>query len=123
MTVLAWILFGIPLGTSILGLKKFRSRSPAEGESLVPLRRVGYSLLLAMAAALLGIGQLAYAKLVEPIPPRNYTVEVLGLAIAFAGLVCALSSRGSGRFEISGILALVASLWLCVLYFLMGSTY
>jgi vacuolar-type H+-ATPase subunit I/STV1 len=123
MTVLPWVLLGIPLASAIAGFVKLRSRSPVGGEQPVPLPLIACALSLAIGASLLGIGALTYVQLVRPIDSRNYTVESLGLLLSLAGLVCVLSSRGSGRREIAGLLAFGATLWLCFLYFMMASTY
>jgi hypothetical protein len=76
---------------------------------------------LATIAALFACGSLVYREVVGPMPPFDFRIEELGLLLSLSAVVSGLLALRSPQWF--SALALVASGWLLVLFFLMGSTY
>jgi hypothetical protein len=75
----------------------------------------------ATAAALCGCGSLVYREVAGPLPPFDYSVEGFGLLLSLSAVVVGLVALRSPQWF--SALALVASGWLFVLFFMMASTY
>ncbi len=76
---------------------------------------------LATTAALFACGSLVYREVVGPMPPFDFRIEEFGLLLALCAVASGLVALRSPQWF--SAVALVASGWLLVLFFLMGSGY
>lgn len=114
---IGWILFGAPLGATAFGWVGLCSQWHTEHGRIIK----SIAILSATATALLACGALAYAQFVKPFGPRDYRVEGWGLLLSLLSTVAGLVTLRSPRWFSS--LALAASAWMLVLFFLSGMTY
>jgi uncharacterized membrane protein YidH (DUF202 family) len=114
---IAWILFGMPLAAVVFSWIGLCAHWNTEHHRFTRVSGI----LLPTAAALLACGALAYVQLVRPIASRDYRVEGWGLVLSFLGSILGFATLRFPRWFSS--LALGASAWMFVLFFLAASTY
>jgi hypothetical protein len=114
--VLPWILFGAPLGAIVFAWVGLCRHWSADQQRLMKVS----ALVFPTVAALLAYRALAYVQFVRPIAAFDYRVEAWGFFLSFARIALGLATIRSPRWFSS--LALGASAWMCVLFFLMASS-
>jgi len=113
----SWILFGMPLAAVILAWVGLCTHWASEHHRITKVSAIS----LTTAATLLACSALAYVQFVRPIASRDYRVETWGLLLSFLGTILGFITLRSPRWFSS--LALGASAWMFVLFFLAASTY
>lgn len=115
--VVAWILFVTPLAAVVFAWAGLCAHWSTERHRVSKVAAI----LLPTAAALLACGALAYVQLVRPIASRDYSVEEWGSLLSLSGTILGLvvALRFPRWFS---SLALGASAWMFVLFFLAAST-
>jgi hypothetical protein len=116
-SVVAWILFVVPLAAAVFAWVGLYRHWSAEQHRFTRVSAI----VLATAAPLLACGALAYVEFVRPLPAFDYRVEAWGLLLSFVGTILGLVTLRFPRWFSS--LALGVSAWMLVLFFLAGSTY
>jgi hypothetical protein len=112
-----WLLFGLPLMAALLAWAGLRRNWTAQPRRIMKVLTITF----ATAAALLACVTLAYVQFVRPIAAQNYDMEILGMWLSLVGIVVGGVSLRSPRWF--SVVALGASAWMFILFFLMGSTY
>jgi hypothetical protein len=116
-SMIAWILFIVPLAAAVFAWIGLRMNWSAEHHRFVKMSAI----LLASITPLMACGALGYAQFVRPLPAFDYRVEFWGLMLSFLGTIVGLVTLRFPRWFSS--LALGISSWMLVLFFLAASTY
>jgi hypothetical protein len=112
-----WVLFGLPMAGSVFACIGLYVNWGTEQHRFTKISTI----LLALAAASLACGALAYVQFVRPIPQRDYRVESRGVLVSLSGTIVGLVTLRFRRWFCS--LALGVSAWMLVLFFLAALTY
>jgi hypothetical protein len=82
-SVVAWILFVVPLAAAVFAWVGLYRHWSAEQHRFTRVSAI----VLATAAPLLACGALAYVEFVRPLPAFDYRVEAWGLLLSFVGTI------------------------------------
>jgi|SRR5450432_2928112 hypothetical protein len=113
---IGWILYGAPFVATVFAWVGLGSHWRTEGGRITKTLAV----LLATASALWACGALAYVEFVKEPAPRDFRIEGRGLELSLLAIIAGLVTLRSPRWFSS--LALAASAWMFVLFFLTGMT-
>jgi hypothetical protein len=112
-----WVVFLVPAVGLAIAWRKLLRDSAGDTRSIAGV----VCLTFTSAATALALWALARVQFVTPFASRDYTVESLGTFLSLAGVIAGCFIRKPFRGAFFG-LAVGASAWMLIVFFLMSST-
>jgi hypothetical protein len=113
----AWILFGVPLGLTIVAGIGFCRNWRTEHHRFSKLSAI----VSAILATLLACAATAYVQLIRPLPAFDFRVEAWGTLLSLLGAILGLASLRFPRWF--SALATGVSAWMLAWFLILGSTF